>query len=129
MERNELKAISRTDDELRVANYIVLFGGRDLTGEFFTPETVVESAYTKSGILHVDFEHGLDPDKVGMGADEVLGYVDWKTAVVDDTGIFVERVLRSDRSSAASKSNSHSYFPASPGLISHRGTDASNFSR
>ncbi|MGP4843316.1 hypothetical protein ACTXGQ_04220 [Marinobacter sp. 1Y8] len=93
MERNELKAISRTDDELRVANYILLFGGRDLTGEYFTPQTKIDSAYTKSGILHVDFEHGLDPDKVGMTAHEVLGYVDWKTAVVDDTGIFVERVL------------------------------------
>lgn len=93
MERNELKAISRTDDELRVANYIVLFGGRDLTGEYFTPQTRIESSYTKSGILHVDFEHGLDPDKIGMTAHDVLGYVDWKTAKVDETGIFVERVL------------------------------------
>jgi len=93
MKRNELKAISRTDDELRVANYIVLFGGRDLAGEFFTPETKIESSYTKSGIMHVDFEHGLDPDGVGMGSHDVLGYVDWKTAKVDDTGIFVERVL------------------------------------
>jgi hypothetical protein len=94
MERNELKAISRTDDELRVANYIVLFGGRDLTGEYFTAATLIESAYTKSGMLHVDFEHGLDPDKVGMTADDVLGYVDWKTAVIDDAGVFVERVLK-----------------------------------
>lgn len=93
MERNELKAVSRTDDELRVANYIILFGGRDLTGEFFTPQTAIESCYTKSGILHVDFEHGLDPDKVGMTSHDVLGYVDWKTARVDETGIFVERVL------------------------------------
>lgn len=93
MERNELKTVSRTDDELRVANYIVLFGGRDLTGEFFTPSTAIESYYTKSGILHVDFEHGLDPDKIGMTSHDVLGYVDWKTAKVDDTGIFVERVL------------------------------------
>jgi len=93
MERNELKAVSRTEDELRVANYIVLFGGRDLTGEFFTPATKIDSSYTKSGILHVDFEHGLDPDEVGMTAHDVLGYVDWKTAVIDDTGVFVERVL------------------------------------
>lgn len=91
--RNELKAIGKTDTELRVGNYIILFGGRDLTGEFFTSATEIESAYTKSGMLHVDFEHGLDPDKVGMSAHEVLGYVDWKTAKVDDTGVFVERVL------------------------------------
>ncbi|MBD8790957.1 hypothetical protein IFR09_11265 [Pseudomonas syringae] len=93
MERNELKTISKTDDELRVANYIILFGGRDLTGEFFTPATAIDSNYTKSGILHVDFEHGLDPDKIGMTSDDVLGYVDWKTAKIDDTGVFVERVL------------------------------------
>ena len=91
--RNELKTISQTADELRVGNYIILFGGRDLTGEFFTLETEIESAYTKSGILHVDFEHGLDPDEVGMDAHQVLGYVDWKTAKVDETGVFVERVL------------------------------------
>lgn len=91
--RNELKAVSQTADELRVANYIILFGGRDLTGEFFTAGTQIESAYTKSGMLHVDFEHGLDPDGVGMSQHEVLGYVDWKTARVDETGVFVERVL------------------------------------
>lgn len=91
--RNELKAVSKTDSELRVANYIILFGGRDLTGEFFTSATEIESAYTKSGMLHVDFEHGIDPDKVGMSAHEVLGYVDWKSAKIDETGVFVERVL------------------------------------
>jgi hypothetical protein len=93
MHRNELKTVSRTDNELRVANYIVLFGGRDLTGEFFTAQTLIESNYTKSGILHVDFEHGLDPDQLGMTEHDVLGYVDWKTARVDDNGVFVERVL------------------------------------
>ena len=29
---NALKAVGKTDEELRVANYIVLFGGRDLEG-------------------------------------------------------------------------------------------------
>jgi len=32
MQSNALKAISETPDELRVANYLVLFGGRDLEG-------------------------------------------------------------------------------------------------
>lgn len=90
---NELKTISKTDDEIRVGNYIILFGGRDLTGEYFSAKTLIESSYTKSGILHVDFEHGLDPDGVGMNSHEVLGRVDWKTARIDDTGIFVERAL------------------------------------
>jgi HK97 family phage major capsid protein len=107
-ETNALKTISKTDDELRVANYIALFGGRDLTsfagrsikpnqdgslGEFFTPNTDFESNYTKTGMLYVDFEHSLDPDDLGVGRDDILGYVDWKTAKKDERGLFVERVL------------------------------------
>lgn len=90
---NELKAIGETSNELRVANYIILFGGKDLAGEFFTEDTEYKSAYTNSGALHVDFEHGLDPDRVGMGANDVIGRVDWSTAKTDETGVFVERVL------------------------------------
>jgi phage head maturation protease len=90
---NQLKAISQTDTELRVGNYMVLFGGRDLTGEFFTPTTDFRSAYTDIGMLYVDFEHGRDPEKMGNSAANVLGVVDWKSAKVDDKGIFVERVL------------------------------------
>lgn len=107
---NSLKAISKTDDELRVANYIALFGGRDLTGfvpkaagggpnrdgslgEYFSERTDFESEYTKSGVLHVDFEHGYDPDNIGNHKNNVLGYVDWKTAKKDKRGLYVERVL------------------------------------
>jgi len=98
---NALKTVSRTDAELRVANYIVLFGGRDLEGlgsdsknadgsigEYFTPQTVLESSYTKAGALYVDWEH-----RQGELGNELLGVVDWKTAKVDDRGVFVERVL------------------------------------
>ena len=90
---NNLKTISKNDSELRVGNYIVLFGGRDLDGEYFTKNTQLESSYTKTGMLHVDFEHGQDPDGSGMDKNEVMGYVDWTTMKADDTGIFVERVL------------------------------------
>ena len=105
---NALKTVSMTDDELRVANYIVLYGGRDLEGllsprknedgslgEFFTPETDLESSYTKTGRLYVDWEHGWGQEKdgTGPGRDDVLGYVDWKTAKPDDMGVWVERVL------------------------------------
>ncbi len=99
---NALKAISSTDDELRVGNYIILFGGRDLEGvgspnvnadgskgEFFTAKTQLESAFTKSGALHINWEHG----KRELPPDEFLGIVDWKTARWDDKGVFVERVL------------------------------------
>jgi len=107
--KNALKAVSRTDDELRVANYIVLFGGRDLEGiasdsknqdgslgEFFTAETDLESAYTKAGMLYVDWEHGFGKELDGddaPGGDDVLGVVDWSTAKADTRGVWVERAL------------------------------------
>ena len=93
---NNLKAISKTEEELRVGNYIALFGGKDLEGEHFTPQTDFESSYTKTGILYVDWEHGMGKDvdgKTAPGPDDVLGYVDWKTAKPDDMGLWVERVL------------------------------------
>ena len=98
---NALKAVSRTPDELRVANYIVLFEGRDLEGvgsdsvnadgslgEHFTKHTDLESFYTRTGAVLMDWEH-----QQGELGDEVLGVVDWKTARVDDKGVFAERVL------------------------------------
>lgn len=111
---NPLKAISATDDELRVANYIVVFGGRDLEGieplttrvvrpnpdgsqgEYFTKTTDLESSYTAMGRLPIDYEHGLGkrvdaPD--APGRDDILGYVDWTTKRVDDRGVWVERAL------------------------------------
>lgn len=99
---NALKAISRTDEELRVGNYMVLFGGRDLEGtlsprlnkngtrgEYFTKSTVFESPYTAVDLVAVDWEHGHGE----LEKDEILGRVDWKTARVDERGLFVERVL------------------------------------
>lgn len=102
MTDNALKAIRRTDDTITVGNYIVLFGGRDLEGvgspsvnadgskgEHFTPQTVLDSLYTKAGVLYEDFEHAQ-----GEAGNELLGVVDWKTAKVDDKGVFVQRVLQ-----------------------------------
>lgn len=89
---NHLKTVDRTDEELRVANYMVLFDGEDLEGERFTKETEFESSYTKTNVVPVDWEHGLEPDG-GPGRDDVLGKVDWKTANKDENGLWVERVL------------------------------------
>ena len=105
---NSLKSLSKTDTELRVGNYIILFNSRDLEflrkgknidgsiGEYFAPTVAVDSDYTAQGRLAVDFEHGDDPDVID-GFPSVtngdLGYVDWKTARRDEKGIFVERVL------------------------------------
>lgn len=104
VEGNALKAISSTDTELRVANYMILFNGRDLEGhaskrknadgskgEYFTKATTFDSDYTQTGTLYVDWEHASG--KEGAGADDILGYVDWKSARIDDKGVFVERVL------------------------------------
>lgn len=90
---NSLKAISKSTNDLVVGNYMILFGGRDLVGEYFTKNTKFESAYTDIGSMYVDFEHGIDPDGMGINDDSVLGVVDWKSAKVDDKGVFVERVL------------------------------------
>jgi HK97 family phage major capsid protein len=103
--KNTLKALRKTDDEIRVGNYIILFGGRDLEfvnsgrnpdgslGTFFSKNVDVDSVYTKAGVLPVSFEHGMDPDETGTQS-ALLGIVDWKTMKKDEYGIFVERVLK-----------------------------------
>jgi HK97 family phage major capsid protein len=88
---NALKTISLDDETLRVGNYIVMFGGRDVQGEYFEADTDLESSYTKSGVLHVDWEHGFEPSEIDP--DDVLGYVDWGTLKKDARGAFVERVM------------------------------------
>ena len=101
---NALKTIDRTEDELHVGNYLVLFGGKDLEGEHFTPETDFSSSYTKSGVLYVDWEHGKGETLDGKGSpgrEDVLGYVDWGTRKIDELGVWVQRVL--DRSSKYAK--------------------------
>lgn len=105
-EGNALKAISKTEDELRVANYIILYGGRDLEGivtqkvngdgtrgEYFTEATDLESEATKDGQFPVDWHHGRDPAPDAPGREDVLGRVDWASAVKDKVGIWVERIL------------------------------------
>jgi hypothetical protein len=102
---NALKAVSRTDDQLIVENHIVLFGGRDLEGkvndranpdgsrgEFFSKATDLRSAYTNTGVLYVDWEHGQG-GKAEPQEDDIIGFVDWTTAKADDEGILVRRIL------------------------------------
>ncbi len=106
---NTLKTISQSDEQWVVGNYIVLFGGRDASafgyvgntkpihknadgtlGEYFTPQTDLESEYTKAlQRLPVDWEHGI----MELSDDEILGYVDWSTKTIDDKGVFVQRIL------------------------------------
>jgi hypothetical protein len=58
-------------------------------GEFFTKSTMLDSPYTETGVLYIDWEHGLDE----LDQDQLLGFVDWQTAVTDDRGVFVKRLL------------------------------------
>jgi len=91
--RNPLKTLSVDDESIRVANYMILFGdekSKDLDGEYFTAETDIESEYTKSGRLYVDWEHRYD--KKGPG-DAIMGVIDWATKKADEIGIWVERTL------------------------------------
>ena len=95
---NALKSLSKTDDHLTVANYIVMFGDektRDLEEEWFTNKTKLESSYTQTGSFYVDWEHGhgKQMDGVGPGKDDILGSVDWSTMKVDDMGVWVPRIL------------------------------------
>lgn len=62
-------------------------------GEYFTKSTKIESPYTDVGVLYIDWEHGLDVDEDGNNQNNILGYVDWKTATADERGIKVQRVL------------------------------------
>lgn len=90
---NSLKTLSKSTNDLVVGNYIVLYGGRDLVGEYFTKNTQFESPYTDIGTMYVDFEHGIDPDGMGIDDNNILGVVDWKSAKFDEKGVFVERTL------------------------------------
>lgn len=95
---NSLKSISRTDDKLTVGNYMVMFGDediRDLEKEFFTNQTEFESSFTKTGTLHIDWEHGFGKaiDGAGPGQDDILGVVNWNTVKTDEIGLWAERVL------------------------------------
>ena len=103
---NNLKAIVADNDELVVANYMILFNTRDLVGhlpqtepnpdgskgEYFSSQTEWKSHYTDSGYLHVDWEHGVAPAGEPQ-RHEVLGVVEMKSAVINDKGIFVKRIL------------------------------------
>ena len=94
-----------TSDEIRVGNYMLLWGTEDATDlerEFFEDDTNWESDYTKSvGRIPMDWEHGRGHQDANgpegrittPGRDDILGYADMKTAEIDENGLWVERVL------------------------------------
>lgn len=110
-ENNALKALSITEDEMRVGNYLMLFDGNDLEsfqypshepvkpnpdgslGERFSKSVDISSDYLDADNLAVDWEHGRDPDGMGNDKDAILGRVDAKSIRRTDLGIWGERVL------------------------------------
>ena len=82
------------ENDLVIEGYLALYGGDDLTGERFTKSTQFDSDYTRLNSVLIDWEHGMKPDgKSSPGENDVFGRVDWGTAVSDDTGLLVRRIL------------------------------------
>ena len=103
---NALKSIVETDDYWVLGNHVLLYDSKDLEGiltdrvnrdgsrqEYFTKETNWKSAYTDTGFLYMDFQHGMDKDPITPKRDDILGWVDMKGAVETEYGLFARRVL------------------------------------
>ena len=94
MEHLKILDEQSNDNELIIEGYLALYDGTDLTGERFTKSTQFESEYTRQNAVLIDWEHGYEPDGKGSpGRDDILGKVNWETAVSDDTGLLVQRIL------------------------------------
>lgn len=86
---------SESDDAVLVADaYLFLFGGRDLSGEYFTTATRSDSEYTRSvGRLAIDVEHGRRFTADYPGEQSALGYVDAATIRDDEFGRLARHLL------------------------------------
>ncbi len=87
-----VKALSVDGDTVRVGAYAVLWGGpdtRDLTGEYFTPETEeLDVIYKGIGKLPFIYRHAAD----GTVKATVIGEVDFMQA--DDVGLWYEAQIK-----------------------------------
>ncbi len=86
MADNAIKVLSATADAYRIGGYGVLFGGRDLDGETFTPETDYQLGLVPRKPVYYDHAQRDIKTPLGMAVE----------ARPDDTGIWVEAEL--DRS-------------------------------
>jgi len=81
-----LKVLSKDEGSVTIGGYAVVFGGEDLTGDYFTPETDFWLEKLKAAPV-VLYEHGFDPAL----KKSVLGRV--VKTVKDDIGLWVEAQL------------------------------------
>lgn len=102
------KGVEVLDDIILVRDYLVKWGDKtkkDIEGiatprtnpdgsigEYFTPQTDFSSEQVAKGYLPIDWFHRKDPDP-DFPKDDILGYVDLKSAVVDETGLLVTKIL------------------------------------
>lgn len=94
MEHLKMIEAETTEDWLVMDGPLFLFGGEDLTGEYFTPETDSRSAYTDTvGRLPIDAEHGFKITPDYPGRDEILGYVDAGTIRDEKYGRLARHLL------------------------------------
>lgn len=85
VEEKAVKLLAETDAVLRVGGYAVVYGGKDLAGDTFTPETQLwlDDGYRPP----VFYDHTLHP----LVKDAALGRVASRRA--DDYGVWVEAEL------------------------------------
>lgn len=90
MVANELKIISDAGASLRLGGYAVVFGGRDVVGDYFTASTDFWFSKVTENPM-VLFQHGQDP----MLKRTVVGRV--VTKVPDDIGLWVEAQITASK--------------------------------
>jgi hypothetical protein len=104
----EGKSVQILDDFIIMRDYLVRWGSefkKDVEGlftnrtnpdgsigEYFTPDTDFSSEQVSKGFLPIDWFHRRDTD-ADMPRDDILGYVDLKSAVVTDEGLIVSKIL------------------------------------
>jgi hypothetical protein len=68
-DKSAVKVLGRTDDVLRVGGWGIVFGGRDLQGDTFTPEVEIGLDWWPAAQPPVFYEHGrhavIGPTKLG----------------------------------------------------------------
>jgi HK97 family phage major capsid protein len=91
-----LKILKKTDDEIVVGGYGVLFGGQDLYGETFSPQT--DFMLDLVPVKLITYDHTLDetiPDPIGKSIKEEIDNVGiWLEAQLDKSNQYIDDILR-----------------------------------
>lgn len=94
MADNAIKVLSATADTYRIGGYGVLFGGADLDGESFTPETDYQLELVPRKPVYYD--HAQRDIKTPLGVTAAVTADDdglWIEAELDRSRVYTERVM------------------------------------